>query len=38
LRTHEKPSIVVSTTVLLLPEFREDLVEHGAVVFFFNGL
>jgi hypothetical protein len=32
--THERPSIVVSTTVLLLPEFRQDLVEDDAVVFF----
>jgi hypothetical protein len=29
---------VVSTTVLLLPEFRQDLVEDDAVVFFFNDL
>jgi hypothetical protein len=29
---------VVSTTVLLLPEFRPDLVENDAVVFSFNDL
>ena len=36
LRTQERPSIVVSTTVLLLPEFLPDLVEDDAVVFSFN--
>jgi hypothetical protein len=38
LRTHARPSIVVSTTVLLLPEFLPDLVEDDAVVFSFNDL
>jgi hypothetical protein len=34
LRTYERPSIVLSTTALLLPEFHQDLVEDDAVVFF----
>jgi hypothetical protein len=38
LRTHVRASIVVSTTVLLLPEFLQISLEDDAVVFSFNDL